>query len=151
MTMQPHGSDRDPAQDPTQQSTLESTQGVAPLAHPTEGLPVYRKVAGYPAPEPTPEPTYGTGQLPVTGAPVAAPPVIRPRGPHLPTVVRGVVILAMATIVVVWRMVDHPNWPIVGISVGIGVGVMFLLVAAVSAVLHHARDQHDLDRTLAGR
>lgn len=76
---------------------------------------------------------------------------VEPRGPHLPTIVRGVVILAMAAIVVVWRLVDHPNWPVVGIGVAIGVGSMFLLIAAVSAVLHHARGESDFDRMLSGR
>lgn len=140
----------------------DTTRSIAPLAHPTEEMPTYRTVAAYPeaaaAPEPTrpmnPPPSTeaaSTGQLPVTGVPVTAPPASGPRGPHLPTVVRGVVILAMAAIVVVWRMVEHPNWPIVGISVGIGVGVVFLLVAAVSAVLHRTRDRFDVDRMLAGR
>lgn len=154
MTMQPYGPDRDPAQD--------ATQSVVPLAHPTEEVPTYRKVAGYPdagaAPNPTrpitgppTAPTPATGQLPVSGAPLTTPPpVIRPRGAHLPTVVRGVVILAMAAIVVVWRLVDHPNWPVVGISVGIGAGVLFLLLAAASAVLHHGRNERDFDSMLPG-
>ncbi len=96
-------------------------------------------------------PSAGTGELPVVGSPIATPPpAVRPRGAHLPTVVRGVVILAMAAIVVVWRLVDHPNWPIVGISVGIGAGVLFLVLAAISAVAHHTRGESDFDRMPPG-
>jgi hypothetical protein len=71
---------------------------------------------------------------------------VQPRGPHLPTVVRGLFVLVLATFVVVWRLVDDPDWAVVGITVGVITGALFLLAAAVTALLHHARVENDVDR-----
>lgn len=76
---------------------------------------------------------------------------MQPRGPHLPTVVRGLFVLALATFVVVWRLIGDPDWAVVGITMGIVAGALFLLAAGVSALLHRARPENDGDRMLSGR
>lgn len=97
----------------------------------------------------TPLPPASTGQLPVTGAPVPLPPQLAaPRGPYLPPVVRGVLILVVATFVVVWRLADHPDWAAVGIGAAIGAGALFLVAAAVSVVVQRSRKDREFDRML---
>ncbi|GGB47239.1 hypothetical protein GCM10011492_43000 [Flexivirga endophytica] len=130
-----------------------------PQGYPTDELPTYRKVSTHPEPSPEPaDPTgsqqsswSGTGELPVTGRPVSTPAaVIRPRGPHLPTVLSGVMILLLAALVVVWRVLDNPDWAIVGISFGLAAGVVLVLSGVIGFVVHHARADRDFDRMLSG-
>lgn len=141
MSLEPH----DPARVP------QEGQG---LGYPTEELPAYRKIAAHPEPTGAPEqrtPPHGSGELPVSGAPVAAAPeILRPRGPHLPTVVSGVVVLALAALVFVWRLVDDPDWPVVGIVIGITAGVLFVVAAGISLVTQRTRSDHEFDRMLSG-
>lgn len=145
MTMQPPGPDA--PRRPGAHTGLE---------YPTTEMPTYYKVSGYP--EPNPEatgptgyaPTGSTGQLPVTGAPVATSASFSPGGPHLPVVVRGVLILVMAAFVIVWRLVDHPDWAVVGIGAALASGALFLVAAAISMVINRARREHDFDRMLSG-
>jgi hypothetical protein len=73
-----------------------------------------------------------------------------PRGPYLPSVVRGVLLLVVAAFVIVWRLVDHPDWAAVGIGFGIGAGVLFLVAAVASFVIQRARREHEFDRMLSG-
>lgn len=76
---------------------------------------------------------------------------VQPRGPHLPTVVRGLFVLVLATFVVVWRLLDDPDWAVVGITVGVTTGALFLVAAGVSALSHNARAEDDVDRLPSGR
>lgn len=128
----------------------------AGLGYPTDELPTYHKVSGYPdptqvvTPPAAPLPAGSTGQLPVSGSPVTAAyelPV--PRGPYLPPVLRGIFILVVAALVTVWRLVDHPNWAAVGIGAAIGAGVLFLLAAAISVVVQRSRQDHEFDRMVS--
>lgn len=124
-----------------------------PREHPTQQLPTYRSATGYPQQQSFP----GTGELPVFGGPVTgrpvdgAPDVLRPRGPHLPTVLRGIVVLVLATIVVVWRLADHPDWAVVGISVGFTAGVFFLFAAVATLLVHRSHREREFDRVLSDR
>ena len=87
----------------------------------------------------------------MTGRPATTPAAVsRPRGPHLPTVLSGVVILALAALVVVWRAFDHPDWPVVAISFALGAGVIFVLAGLIGFVVHRARRDRHFDRTLSG-
>lgn len=79
------------------------------------------------------------------------PATVQPHGPHLPTVLCGVTILVLATLVLVWRLDDHPDWTVVGISVGFTAGVFFLLAAVATVLVHRARKERDFDRMLSGR
>lgn len=63
---------------------------------------------------------------------------LRPHGPHLPTVLSGVAVLVLAAIAFVWRLVDAPDWAVVGIGIGVAAGALLLVVAAVSLVTQHA-------------
>lgn len=118
-------------------------------------FPEQPPASGYPTERvpdaPTPEPPGGsTGQLPVTGAPLGPASAAAPRGPYVPTVVRGLVILAMVAVVFVWRLVDDPDWAVVGITVGVAAGALLLLAAVASLVIHRARRERDFERMLSG-
>ncbi|WP_446665211.1 hypothetical protein [Flexivirga sp. B27] len=126
-----------------------------PPAYPTEEMPTYRRAASHPEPTPpTSEPTASwragsTGELPVSGIPAAPVRPVAPRGPYVPTVVRGLLVLLAAALVVVWRVVDDPDWTVVGIGMAIAAGAMLLLTAGVSMLVRHTRDDREFDRMLS--
>ncbi|RNI22213.1 hypothetical protein [Flexivirga caeni] len=60
-------------------------------------------------------------------------------GPHVPTVVRGVIVLVLAAVAVVWRLADRPDWTVVGIALALAVGVVFLAAAGVSFLIRRTR------------
>lgn len=142
MSLQP----RDPSGVP------EQGQG---LGYPTSDMPTYRKVAPHPDPA-QPEPSHpafapagSTGELPVTGAPAPVAPSV-PRGPYVPTVIRGLFILVLAAIAFVWRLVDDPNWAVVGITMAVVAGAVLLVAAIVSLAVRRAQHERDFDRMLSG-
>ncbi|MBB2892598.1 hypothetical protein [Flexivirga oryzae] len=120
------------------------------LGYPTAEVPTYRKVAAHPEPaQQTASWPGSTGELPVTGAPAAAAPQ-RPRGPYVPTIVRGLFVLALAAVAFVWRLADDPNWAVVGITLGVCAGAVLLLAAVTSLVLRRVQRERDFDRMLSG-
>lgn len=124
-----------------------------PSAYPTEELPAYRKAASHPEPtHPETTTSWGagsTGELPVSGTPAAPVRPVAPRGPYVPTVVRGLLVLLAAALVIVWRVVDDPDWTLVGIGMAIAAGAMLLLTAGISMLVRHTRNDREFDRMLS--
>jgi hypothetical protein len=73
-----------------------------------------------------------------------------PSGPHVPTVLRGLFVLALVAVVFVWRLVDDPDWTVVGITGAIVAGALLLLASVVSLVAQRARREREFDRMLSG-
>ena len=100
-------------------------------------------------PEP-PRPAGSSGQLPVSAGPVAPALLEKPRGPYVPTVLRGLFVLALVVVVFVWRLVDDPDWAVVGIAVAVVAGALLLLASVVSVIAQRARREREFDRMLNG-
>lgn len=123
------------------------------LGYPTNELPTYRKVQAHPEPAPVPpsRPAQAsTGELPVTGAPAAPATARPPRGPYVPTVVRGLFVLALTAVVFVWRLADDPDWAVVAITLAIAAGAVLLVAAVASLVVRRVQRERDFDRMLSG-
>ncbi|WP_265447986.1 hypothetical protein [Flexivirga meconopsidis] len=70
-------------------------------------------------------------------------------GVSSPTVIHGVALLVMSAAVVLWRLIDHPDWSSLGIWLAVGTGAAFLLLAGLAVGVSRWRRNQEFERKLA--
>ncbi|NNG40041.1 hypothetical protein HJ588_12290 [Flexivirga sp. ID2601S] len=70
-------------------------------------------------------------------------------GTNTPTVIHGVALLVIAAVVALWRLVDHPDWALLGVWLAAGAGAAFLVLAGLSVAVSRWRRDQEFERRLA--